>query len=111
MRSHYSRLRAAVERAIQDVVFNGVVVRYRDWIKVGNLSEVVGFSTEECAEFARLHERCCDFVDAHDPASGKDAPTPTAAEFGQDIADLAAVVEAIKARRAHAKKSAQAAAG
>lgn len=32
MRQQYNLMRATIERVIQDVVFNGVVVRYRDWI-------------------------------------------------------------------------------
>lgn len=50
MRTQYSMLRATIERLIQDLVFNGVVVRYRDWIKVGNLGEVVGFDDLDCKE-------------------------------------------------------------
>ncbi len=34
MRQQYDQFRATVERVIQDVVFNGVVKRYRDWIRV-----------------------------------------------------------------------------
>jgi hypothetical protein len=40
-------MRATIERIIQDVVLNGVVVRYRDWIRVPKLSEVVGFEKAE----------------------------------------------------------------
>lgn len=107
MRTHYSLLRATVERVIQDVIFNGVVVRYRDWIKVGNLGEVVGFSTSECESIEVLHKRCCGVVDAHDPASGKNAPVPTAGDLGQDIASLVTAVAAIKTSR-DARKNAKA---
>jgi energy-coupling factor transporter ATP-binding protein EcfA2 len=99
MRRQYSLLRATIERVIQDVVFNGVVMRYRDWVRVDKLDEVVGFALEECKEIARLHKACCDVVDAHDPSSAKNAPVPTATQLGRDIADLKAVIEAIKARR------------
>jgi hypothetical protein len=105
IRSQYNRLRATIERVIQDVVFNGVVLRYRDWIKVGNLGDVVGFDDAECKEVERLHKICCDFVDAHDPSSEKNAPVPTAQQLGKDIAALVAVTEAIKMRRDVKKKS------
>jgi hypothetical protein len=84
---------------IQDLVFNGVVVRYRDWIRVPNLSKVVGFEKAECDEIERLYQACCDVVDAHDPASGKNAPAPTAAQLGKDIAALSMVTIAIEGRR------------
>jgi len=95
----YSFLRATFERVIQDVVFNGVVQRYRDWIRVDHLDGVVGFTAPEYQEIARLHKACCDVVDAHDHSSAKNAPVPNAQQLGKDIADLKAVVEAIKARR------------
>ena len=99
MRTQYSNLRATIERAIQDVVFNHVVGRYRDWIKVHELGEVVGFSKAECEEIQCLYKRCCSVVAAHDPASGKSAPVPTADKLGQDILALVNVADTIKTRR------------
>ncbi|WP_186128590.1 AAA family ATPase [Burkholderia gladioli] len=105
MRRQYNLVRATIERVIQDVIFNGVVVRYRDWIKVGNLSEVVGFGKTECDEIERLHKKCCDVVDAHDPSSDKNAPVPDAAQLGADIAALVAVTDTIKTQREQRKKA------
>lgn len=99
MRQQYNLLRATIERVIQDLIFNGVVVRYRDWIRVTNLSKVVGFEKEECDEIERLYQVCCDVVDAHDPASGKNAPVPTAARLGIDISGLVAVIVKIENRK------------
>ncbi|WP_198116799.1 AAA family ATPase [Massilia rhizosphaerae] len=107
MRQQYNLMRATIERVIQDLVFNGVVVRYRDWIRVTpNLSKVVGFEKAECDEIERLYKVCCDVVNAHDPASGKNAPVPTAAQLGLDIAALVSLTVAIETR-----KKAQAASG
>ncbi len=99
MRHQYDYLRATIERVIQDVVFNGVVKRYRDWIRVDSLEDVVGFEKSEYDVIARLHKRCCDVVDAHYPASAKNAPVPTAQEFGMDIDALKKVIQSIKTRR------------
>lgn len=100
MRQQYNLMRATIERVIQDLVFNGVVVRYRDWIRVTpNLSKVVGFEKTECDEIERLYQVCCDVVDAHDPASAKNAPVPTATQLGQDIAALVALTGTIEIRR------------
>ncbi|MUI13470.1 AAA family ATPase [Massilia dura] len=107
MRTQYSMLRATIERLIQDLVFNGVVVRYRDWIKVGNLGEVVGFDDADCKEIERLHKACCDVTEAHDPASGKNAPVPNAQQLGAEIAALAAVAQSIKSKREAKKKAAK----
>lgn len=99
MRREYGRLRATLERVIQDRIFNGTVQRYTDWIRVNHLEKVVGFTKVEHDEIARLHKRCCDVTDSHDPASAKNAPVPTPQELDKDINDLVAVVEVIKTRQ------------
>ncbi|MGI0154447.1 AAA family ATPase [Pseudidiomarina sp. WS423] len=106
MRHQYDRLRATLERVIQDVVFNGVVKRYRDWIRVDSLEEVVGFSRPEYEAIEKLHKRSCDVVTAHDPSSAKAAAVPSAADLGNDIVALKAIVEAIQNRRKTAKATA-----
>ena len=107
MTGAYSRLRATIERVIQDVVFCGVVRRYRDWISIGSLNGVVGFEDGECDEINRLYQRCNDLVEAHDPSSAKNSPVPTPTELNNDIQDLKSVIETIINRR-KAKKAAAA---
>jgi len=106
MRHEYDRLRATLERVIQDVVFNGVVKRYRDWIRIDSLEEVVGFSRPEYDAIEKLHKRSCDVVTAHDPSSAKTAAVPSATDLGNDIAALKAIIEAIQKRRKAAKATA-----
>lgn len=99
IRHEYDRLRATLERVIQDVVFNGVVKRYRDWIKVDSLKDVVGFDHAEYKAIEKLHKRSCDAVTAHDPSSAKAATVPTATDLGNDIVALKAIVEAVRNRK------------
>ena len=106
MRRQYGLIRATIERLIQDLVFNGVVVRYRDWIKVGSLSGVVGFDSKECDEIERIHKKCCDVTEAHDPSSGKNSPVPTAQNLGEDLKALEALISTIQSRKNAAKKPA-----
>jgi energy-coupling factor transporter ATP-binding protein EcfA2 len=103
IRDQYARLRVSLERVIQDVVFNGVVERYRDWIIVGKLEDVVGFDRSEYEAIKKLHKRSSDVVSAHDSASAKAATVPTATDLGNDISALKAIVETIKNRRKAAK--------
>lgn len=103
IRREYDRLRATLERVIQDVVFNGVVKRYRDWIRVDSLEDVVGFDHTEYAAIEKLHKRSSDVVTAHDPSSAKAAAVPTATDLGNDISTLKTIVETIKNRRKAAK--------
>lgn len=106
MRHQYDRLRATIERVVQDVVFGGVVKRYRDWIRMDKLAEVVGFENSEYSVIEKLHKRCCDVVTAHDPSSAKAATVPSPTELKADIESLEQVVDDIKTRRAAAKKTA-----
>ena len=103
MRHEYDRLRATLERVIQDVVFNGVVKRYRDWIRVDSLEDVVGFDRTEYEAIAQLHKRSCDVVTAHDPSSAKAATVPSATDLGNDINSLKSIIETINNRRKAAK--------
>jgi len=98
MRERYSNLRATVERLIEDKVFNGVVERYRDWIKVGNLSKVVGFTDTEFDAINRLYKKCCEITEAHDASSAKNASIPTPEEFGEDINEFERLMGLLKAR-------------
>ncbi len=99
MREQYNHLRATIERAVQDIVFNGVVRRYERYIKVKNITGVVGLTTEECEEIVRLNQICHDVVSAHDPVSAQQASIPDAQQLGQDIAALKKVIAEIEGRR------------
>jgi energy-coupling factor transporter ATP-binding protein EcfA2 len=99
MAHQYSFLRATIERVIEDVVFNGVVQRYRDWVKVKDLKKVIGFEEPECLEIERLHKRCCDVTEAHDKSPGKNAPLPNAMELANDINALISLITQIRAKQ------------
>jgi hypothetical protein len=99
MTHQYDMLRATIERAIQDVIFAGVVQRYRDWIRVDQLDKAVGFEEPECRKIRQLHKRCCRVVDAHDPSSAKDVGVPSAADLKSDIKTLCDIIEEVKKKR------------
>lgn len=99
MRASYSSLRATVERIVERVVFADVVFRFRSFVKLKDLKYVVGFSDVECNEVMRIHKRCCDVTEAHDPASGKQAPIPEPADLATDIAATKALLAAVRQRR------------
>ncbi len=99
MRHEYSLLRATIERAVQEVIFCGVIRRYENYIRVAKLKDVVELTKAECTEIIRLDKACSDVVDAHDPSSAKNAPIPDAKQLGKDIEDLKTVIEGIKTRR------------
>lgn len=98
MRRAYSWLRATIERVVERVVFADVVFRFRSYVKLRDLRNVVGFTSSECDELLRLHQRCCDVTEAHDSASGKQAPIPEPTELAKDIEDTKTVLAAIRQR-------------
>jgi ABC-type dipeptide/oligopeptide/nickel transport system ATPase subunit len=95
----YSFLRATIERIVQDLVLNGTVQRFRDYIEVNKLKQVVGIPQSEVDEVFRLYQRCHDIIEAHDPSSAKDEPPPSADDFKKDIDDLKALIAIINTRR------------
>ncbi len=99
MRDAYSWLRATLERIVERVVFADVVFRFRSYVKLKDLKDVVGFSNTECEEILRVHKQCSDVTDAHDPASGKQAPVPDPAQLATDVAATQAVLSGIRLRR------------
>jgi energy-coupling factor transporter ATP-binding protein EcfA2 len=96
MRQLYGHFRATLERVVQDVVFNDVIRRYRDWIKVERLEDVIGFSRAEYDEIARLDKTASGVLDSHDPSSIKNAPLPEPAQLKADIQALSDLIEVIK---------------
>ncbi|BFU90994.1 MAG: hypothetical protein NTAFB01_21810 [Nitrospira sp.] len=101
MRRQYSRLRATIERIVQDVVFNGVLHRYRNRISMDRLNHVVGFMESEFKEIERVYKVCCEVIDSHDASSIMNPSVPTAKQLGKDIQDVRVLVKAIKDRRKH----------
>jgi len=101
----YSFFRATIERVVQDLALNATVQRFRDYIEVKRLEQVVGLEQIEVDEIFRLYQRCHDVIEAHDPSSAKDEPPPTPDQLMQDIEDLKALIQKIKDKRKSHRKS------
>ncbi|MBU0676973.1 MAG: AAA family ATPase [Verrucomicrobia bacterium] len=99
MRAAYSWLRATLERIVEKEIFADVVLRFRGYVDLKNLAEVVGFSQAECDELKRLKKRCDDVTEAHDPPPGRHTVIPTPTELAEDIAAVKALLTTIKDRR------------
>lgn len=101
MRRMYGRMRATIERVVQDLIFNGVIQRYRDWVRVEKLRDVVGFEKSECDRITKLNNRCGGVIEGHDSAS----PVPSAKELGEDINELKEIIAIIRDRRKRNQKT------
>ncbi|CAG0978790.1 hypothetical protein PHYC_01650 [Phycisphaerales bacterium] len=99
IRNAYSSLRATLERMIEHDIFGDAVFRFRTYIDVKKVEAVVGFSQTEFDELSRLHKRCCDVTEAHDPAQGQHSTIPTPQNLARDIADSKALLTQVRSRR------------
>lgn len=99
MRRAYGRLRAAIEKVVEELLLNGVVVRFRDYINLKNLGGLVGIAQSEIDTLEELFKRCCDVAEAHDPSPVKAAAVPTARDLQGDLEKLKGVAETIRERR------------
>jgi energy-coupling factor transporter ATP-binding protein EcfA2 len=105
MKHVYSDLRATIERMVEKVVFGDVVFRFRSYVNMKNLGNVVGFPESENAEIQRLFKKCCDVTEAHDEGSGKQASVPDPRDLAKDIADTKTLLETVRARHKAAAKA------
>lgn len=99
MRACYSWLRATLERIVEKEVFSDVIFRFRAYVDVKKLSQVVGFTQGESDEVQRLIQRCHDVTEAHDPPPGRHPLIPTPADLANDLAAARALLDTIKKRR------------
>ncbi|NQY41383.1 MAG: AAA family ATPase [Henriciella sp.] len=84
----YDKLRAAWERALEDIVFAGVIMRHRDYINTKGLRRVTALEEADVEEFNKGFQKCCDYIESHDPSRGRDVEPPDPDEIIQDIANL-----------------------
>lgn len=99
----YSKLRATLERIVENSFFCNVITRFRAYINVSRLHEVVGFTQQECDEFNRLTQKCHDVTEAHDAPLARQSTIPDPTQLAQDIEDtkklLALTSDRIKASK------------
>ena len=67
----YNGLRSTWERAIEDVAFNGVIVRHRDYVNTKHLRKTTVLTGQDCDAFDVGFKKCCDQTDAHDPSRAR----------------------------------------
>ena len=95
----YGRLRATVERTVEEVVFRGVVIRHRDYVNVSNLKPVAALEMSDCDELMNLFQKCCDVTEAHDRAAAKGFGVPKPEDALTDIDELKRIVTDLKAKQ------------
>lgn len=95
--SHFfSRLRSTWERALEEVAFNCVIQRHRDYISTKDLRKVASLTVANVEDFAAGFKRCCDQTEAHDPSPGRNAAPLRPDELLKAVGDLRAWVDQLR---------------
>jgi hypothetical protein len=84
-RHFYDDLRAAWERALEEVAFAHVVMRHRDYIWSTNLLRVSALTEQDCNGWTDNFRRCCDLIAAHDGSRGRNRAMPEPVELLRDV--------------------------
>ena len=101
MRMIYDKLRATIERIVQDVCLNGTVRRFEDYIRVRNLEKVPGLDLQLVRKLIKLYNDISDFVGAHDHSENAPA-VPDISQLQCDITSVEDTTKAIIQKRGSA---------
>lgn len=95
----YNGLRSTWERAIEDIAFNGVVVRHRDYVDTKKLRKATVLADADCNALEAGFKKCCDQTDAHDPSRARNEDPPPPGEILKDVQAVLAWVNSIRDRQ------------
>lgn len=95
----YGRLREAWERALEEVLLNGVVQRYRPSIETNRLAKIFDITEADYKAVEAGMTKSSAWLIGHDQAPAARAPVPGPIELKKDIEALEAFVQSIRKRR------------
>jgi energy-coupling factor transporter ATP-binding protein EcfA2 len=95
----YGLLRAAWERALEEVLLEGVVERFRPGIQTQQIIRIADITEDDCRILDAAMAKCSRWLPGHDQAAAARAAVPEAAEVKADIEALERWVAAIRKRR------------
>ena len=100
----YSQLREAWETAIEEVLLNKSILRFRADVMTQRLTEVL-VEKGDTERIYRGMKKCSKWMVGHATATARDTPLPKPEELKEDIDELASFVKEIKERRKKLKKA------
>jgi hypothetical protein len=98
-RHFYDDLRAAWERALEEVAFAHVVMRHRDYIRGRDLVRVSALTPEDCKSWSDNFARCSDHIAGHDGSRGRNRAMPEPEEILRDVQALDVWVRDLRERQ------------
>lgn len=100
----YGRLRETWERAVEEVLFNGVILRFGEKIQTNKLRYVHDIQQNDIKIIDNNMSKCSDYFRGHDQSYSDNEPIPNPSELSQDIKVLESWVKSIRERREKSKK-------
>lgn len=95
----YARLREAWERAVEEVLLNGVVVRFGRSIQTQRLRHVHDITPEDILVVEEGMTKASRFMEGHDEAGAINEPVPEPCEVRRDVQSLEQWAQGIRRRR------------
>ncbi|CCM80225.1 AAA family ATPase [Rhizobium mesoamericanum] len=95
----YGFLRATWERALEEIVFAGVLIRHRDYIDTKNLKKVSALEEADAETFRAAFKKCSDIIEAHDASRVRNEEPPPPSEILTDIKTLTDWAESLRTRQ------------
>ena len=96
----YGMLRETWERAVEKILLDGVVERYRPSVQTHNkIMHLASISENDCRTVQRGMSKCSTYLRGHDTSPADNRPFPTPKEIEGDIQALESWVTEIKRRR------------
>ena len=95
----YRFLRQAWERAVEEVLLNGTVERYRKSIETNRAKCLGDIKEQDCTELEAVMTKCSKWEGGHDHAAAEGSPFPPPEDIETDITVLDDWVKQIRKRR------------
>jgi energy-coupling factor transporter ATP-binding protein EcfA2 len=97
----YGLLREAWERALEEVLLNGIVERFRPGVQTQHVATIADITLEDCRTLDAAMTKCSRWLPGHDQAAAARAAVPEPTELKGDIETLQNWVAAIRQRRSN----------
>lgn len=98
MREAYGKLRATIERAVQDLFLNGTIQRFDDYVRVKNLDKVCVLTETDYHNLFAIYNKCSDVMSGHDHSPIPNSAVPTARDLKDDLVKFTDIINEFKSR-------------
>ena len=95
----YGLLRETWERAIEEVLLNNIVERFRPSVQTQHIPTITDISIDDCRTLETAMTKCSKWLVGHDKAAAAIAPVPEPNELRADIGTLEQWIASIRGRR------------